>query len=137
MSLKPSYIVTATNGGLGPATPTPPFTFDQQWTIGNSGDDYGFNSTGLFGSITPGDWFDMIDTIDILMVDDSADAVIFRSALDDQWDGQTNVTIQTEGFANVSLTWNGTFYAVIDSAYTAYIVGQNGNTLGVNIIPRP
>lgn len=107
----------------------------RQWTIGNSGDEYGYSFALAFGALDPDDWFDNIQTIAILTVDDSSNAVILGASDSSQWGGLNSVTLVTEGAADVQLTWNGTFYVVIDAVYSAYIVSEVGNTITVSITP--
>lgn len=117
---------------------TPPLGFERQWTIGNLGDDYGYHAPNAYGGLVSNVWFNHIDTVDILIVDDSATAVVLQSDVSSQWGGQTNVTLQVEGFGDIILTWNGaTFYTNIgNTAFVDYVTSQNGNSIGLNILPR-
>jgi hypothetical protein len=112
--------------------------FDRQWTIGNIGDDYGYDESSAIGDLVPNEWFDDIDTVETMLVDQSATAAVFTSATMSQWNGLNSVTLDVEGFGQIVLTWNGAAYVNVgDAAFEAYIVGQLGNTIGVDILPRP
>lgn len=108
----------------------------RRWTIGVSGDEHGYSAPLAFGGLEPNAWFDEIATVDGLFVDGSSNAVVLRASDDSQWAGLSAITIVTEGFTDILLTYNGTFYVVVDAAYTAYIVGQLGNTLDLRILPE-
>lgn len=113
-------------------------TFERQWTIGNMGDDYGRHKVNGYGALVEDTWFNFIDTADILIVDDSATAVVLQSNVDSMWGLATNVTLNVEGFGLVVLTWNGatSYVNVGDTAFVAYIVSQLGNTIGLDILPK-
>lgn len=112
------------------------FTAARRWTIGNLVDDFGFSSPLAFGGLVPDLWFDKIATIVGLFVDDSSNAVVLRASDDSQWAGRATIDLKTEGFADITLTYNGTFYVKVDIAYTDYIKTQLGNTIDVRIIPE-
>ena len=113
-------------------------SFERQWTIGNSGDDYGYHQANAYGDLDSNLWFDFINTVDVLIVDDSANAVVLQSDIDSMWGLAVNVTLNVEGFGEVILTWNGatSYINVGDTAFVTYIMGQLGNTIGVDILPK-
>lgn len=114
-----------------------PSVFDRVWTIGNIGDDYGYHVPNAYGGLVSNEWFNYIDTVDVLIVDDSANAVIFQSSIMSMWGIETEVTINVEGFGQTVLTWNGAtaYVNVGETAFVAYIVSQLGNSIGVTIFP--
>ncbi len=113
-------------------------TFDRQWTIGNMGDDFGYHAPNGYGGLVPNEWFNFIDTVDILIVDDSANAAILQASDSSMWGISNDVTLQVEGFGDISLTWNGAtaYINVGDTAFVTYIMGQVGNSIGLNILPK-
>lgn len=113
-------------------------TFDRQWTIGNLGDDYGYHVPNAYGGLAPNTWFNFIDTVNILIVDDSATATILQSDISSMWGIANDVTLQVEGFGDIILTWNGAtaYINVGDTAFVSYIISQLGNSIGVNILPK-
>lgn len=115
-----------------------PITFERQWTIGNLGDDYGYHVPNGYGDLVANDWFNFIDTVDVLIVDDSANAVVLQSNVSGMWGLVTNVTLNVEGFGEIILTWNGatSYVNVGDTAFVTYIMGQLGNSIGVDILPK-
>ncbi len=119
---------------LGNAGPS----FARQWTIGSLGDDYGYHQTNAYGDLVVNDWFDFINTVDVLIVDDSATAVVFQSDISSMWGLSNAVTLNVEGFGDIILTWNGatSYINVGDTAFVAYIMGQVGNSIGLNILPK-
>jgi len=116
----------------------PPVGFERQWTIGNLGDDYGYHAVNAYGDLDSNLWFNFIDTVAVLIVDDSANAAILQSNISNMWGLATNVTLNVEGFGEIVLTWNGaTSYVNIgDTDFVTYIMGQLGNTIGVDILPK-
>jgi len=116
--------------------PISPEERPRQWTIGNSGDEYGFSSNLQIGDLVPRNWFDNIEDVLVLAVDDSSNAVILESSNNSQWNGQQTVVLAVEGSPDITLNWNGTFYVAIDVAFTAYIVSNLGNTLQMNVLPE-
>lgn len=128
---RPSYVLL---GGGG----VTPIEFERQWTIGNLGDDYGYHVPNVYGGLVSNIWFNFIDTVDILIVDDSANAVILQSSVDGMWGASNTVTLNVEGFGEIILTWNGatSYINVGDTAFVTYIMGQLGNTIGVDILPK-
>ncbi len=112
--------------------------FARQWTIGNLGDDYGYHQTNTYGALVPNDWFNFVDTVDVLIVDDSANAAILQSTVSSMWGLSNAVTLNVEGFGDIILTWNGAtaYINVGDTAFVAYIMGQVGNSIGLNILPK-
>ena len=112
-------------------------SFDRQWFIETQGDEHGY-SIGVIGSLTPDDWFNLTDIVDRLFVDGSSDVAVLESSVTGQWNGELDVTVQIEGYGDIILNWNGaTAYVLIDPVFTAYVIANVGNTLGVNILPRP
>lgn len=116
----------------------PPVGFERQWTIGNLGDDYGYHAVNAYGDLDSNLWFDFINTVGVLIVDDSANAAILQSNISSMWGLATNVTLNVEGFGEIILTWNGatSYINVGDTAFVTYIMGQLGNTIGVDILPK-
>jgi len=130
-------------GGLSGFSPFDPnadtsLTFDRQWTIGQLGDDYGYHVPNVYGGLVPSTWFNFIDTVDVLIVDDSANAAILQSDISSMWGIANVVTLQVEGFGDISLTWNGatSYINIGNTAFVTYIMGQLGNSIGVNILPK-
>jgi hypothetical protein len=123
---------------FGPFSGVTPVEFERQWTIGNSGDDYGYHAVNLYGDLDSNLWFNFIDTVGALIVDDSSTAVILQSNIDGMWGVAVNVTLNVEGFGEVVLAWNGatSYINVGDTAFVAYVISQNGNTIGVDILPK-
>lgn len=123
---------------LGDTSGGGPVTFEREWTIGNLGDDYGYHVVNAYGGLVPDDWFNFIDTVDVLIVDDSANAVILQSNIPSMWGTATNVTLNVEEFGEIILTWNGAtaYVNVGDTAFVTYIMGQLGNSIGVDILPK-
>ena len=78
----------------------PPSEFDRQWTIGNVGDDYGYSQPNAFGSLVSDLWFDGVDTVSRLAVDDSSNAVVLDSAINAMWGMETEVTISVSGIGD-------------------------------------
>ena len=126
---RPYYALIDGSGGA--------VAFEREWTIGNMGDDYGYHAVNAYGGLAPDDWFNLTDTVDVLIVDDSATAILLQSDVSSMWGVAANVTLVVEGFGDVILTWNGStsYINVGDSAFVNYIIGQNGNSLGLNILP--
>lgn len=138
-SSSPGYTSTPgykSSSGFNPVNP--PVSFERQWTIGNLGDDYGYHAVNAYGGLVSDEWFNFIDTVDVLIVDDSANAVILQSNVPSMWDIATNVTLNVEGFGDIILTWNGatSYVNVGDTAFVTYIISQNGNSIGVDILPK-
>lgn len=112
--------------------------FSRQWTIGKLGDDYGFHVPNAYGGLTPSTWFDLTNNVSILIVDDSATAVILQADNFSKWADKNDVTLHVEGFGNIILTWNGAnaYINVGATSFVGYIISQNGNTIGLNILPE-
>ena len=111
-------------------------TLPRRWDIGNNLDEFGYSASLAFGGLAPDDWFDNIATVAGVFVDNSSNSVILRASDDSAWGGLSNVVLRTEGFADIVLTFNGTFYVAIDIPYTDYIVSQLGNSLELRILPE-
>ncbi len=126
--------------GFSPFDPNggPSITFARQWTIGNMGDDYGYHVPNVYGGLVANTWFNFIDTVDVLIVDDSSNAAILQSNIPSMWGISNDVTLQVEGFGDIILTWNGAtaYINVGNTAFVTYIMGQLGNSIGLNISPK-
>lgn len=118
-------------------SPIVPITFNRQWAIGNMGDSYGYHVPNAYGGLVSNLWFNFIDTVDILIVDDSSNSAILQSDVMSMWGLNNTVTLQVEGFGDVILTWNGAtaYVNVGDTAFVSYVMGQLGNSIGINILP--
>lgn len=111
--------------------------YEYALTVGNDVSTYGFKSAlGTFGTLVP-TLFEGA-TLVWLFSNPSTGFTQLTSSTLGQIGTITSIDISIEGLGDYTLTWNASgYYEITSIVIGTYLQGQDGNTIGINLIETP